>query len=67
MNRLNNTYSGFIRAGKDLSINAFSRVENNNGVLSSYGKTEITSPVIYNGPYGRILGSTVVLNTSNYY
>nr|WP_279168962.1 filamentous hemagglutinin N-terminal domain-containing protein [Providencia huaxiensis] len=67
MNRLNNTYSGFIRAGKDLSINAFSRVENNNGVLSSYGKTEITSPVIYNSPYGRILGSTVVLNTSNYY
>ncbi|MEQ4776971.1 filamentous hemagglutinin N-terminal domain-containing protein [Providencia huaxiensis] len=67
MNRLNNTYSGFIRAGKDLSINVFSRVENNNGVLSSYGKTEITSPVIYNGPYGRILGSTVVLNTSNYY
>ncbi len=46
---------------------AFTRVDNNNGRLSSMGTTKITSPVIYNSPYGQILGSMIILNTPNYY
>lgn len=67
INKLNNTYSGAIDAGKDLTIDAFTRVDNNNGRLSSMGTTKITSPVIYNSPYGQILGSMIILNTPNYY
>ncbi|USR63156.1 filamentous hemagglutinin N-terminal domain-containing protein [Providencia stuartii] len=67
VNRLNNTYSGLVDAGKDLIIDAFTRVDNNNGRLSSMGTTKITSPVIYNSPYGQILGSMIILNTPNYY
>lgn len=67
VNKLNNTYSGTVDAGKDLTIDAFTRVDNNNGRLSSMGTTKITSPVIYNSPYGQILGSMIILNTPNYY
>ncbi|HFF1656129.1 TPA: filamentous hemagglutinin N-terminal domain-containing protein [Providencia rettgeri] len=67
VNKLNNTYSGLVDAGKDLIIDAFTRVDNNNGRLSSMGTTKITSPVIYNSPYGKILGSMIILNTPNYY
>ena len=67
VNKLNNTYSGTVDAGKDLIIDAFTRVDNNNGRLSSMGTTKITSPVIYNSPYGQILGSMIILNTPNYY
>ncbi|WP_375083448.1 filamentous hemagglutinin N-terminal domain-containing protein [Providencia sp. SKLX074055] len=67
VNKLNNTYSGLVDAGKDLIIDAFTRVDNNNGRLSSMGTTKITSPVIYNNPYGKILGSMIILNTPNYY
>ncbi|MEQ4675236.1 filamentous hemagglutinin N-terminal domain-containing protein [Providencia vermicola] len=67
VNKLNNTYSGLVDAGKDLIIDAFTRVDNNNGRLSSMGTTKITSPVIYNSPYGQILGSMIILNTPNYY
>ncbi|WP_275074677.1 filamentous hemagglutinin N-terminal domain-containing protein [Providencia rettgeri] len=67
VNKLNNTYSGLVNAGKDLIIDTFTRVDNNNGRLSSMGTTKITSPVIYNSPYGQILGSTIILNTPNYY
>ena len=64
---LDNTSSGVIAAGKDLTINALSYIENNGGRLSSRGTTKITSPVIYNSPYGQILGSTIILNTPNFY
>ncbi|RFT10504.1 filamentous hemagglutinin N-terminal domain-containing protein [Providencia rettgeri] len=67
VNKLNNTYSGTVDAGKDLTIDTFTRVDNNNGRLSSMGTTKITSPVIYNSPYGQILGSMIILNTPNYY
>lgn len=67
VNKLNNTYSGIVDAGKDLIIDAFTRVDNNNGRLSSMGTTKITSPVISNSPYGQILGSMIILNTPNYY
>ncbi|HHE6469168.1 TPA: filamentous hemagglutinin N-terminal domain-containing protein [Providencia rettgeri] len=67
VNKLNNTYSGTVDAGKDLIIDTFTRVDNNNGRLSSMGTTKITSPVIYNSPYGQILGSMIILNTPNYY
>ncbi|WP_369311056.1 filamentous hemagglutinin N-terminal domain-containing protein [Providencia rettgeri] len=66
VNSLNNIY-GLVNAGKDLTIDAFTRVDNNNGRLISLGTTTITSPVIYNSPYGQILGTIVKLNTSNYY
>ncbi|WP_353241571.1 filamentous hemagglutinin N-terminal domain-containing protein [Providencia sp.] len=67
VNKLNNICSGLVTAGKDLIIDAFSRVDNNGGRLSSNGTTKITSPVIYNSPSGQILGSTIILNTPNYY
>ncbi|EMT6574247.1 two-partner secretion domain-containing protein [Providencia sp. PROV130] len=67
VNKLNNTYSGTVDAGKNLTIDAFTRIDNNNGRLSSMGTTKITSPVIYNSPYGQILGSMIILNTPNYY
>ncbi|MBQ0369066.1 filamentous hemagglutinin N-terminal domain-containing protein, partial [Providencia rettgeri] len=63
VNKLNNTYSGTVDAGKNLTIDAFTRIDNNNGRLSSMGTTKITSPVIYNSPYGQILGSMIILNT----
>nr|ELR5107186.1 filamentous hemagglutinin N-terminal domain-containing protein [Providencia rettgeri] len=67
VNKLDNTSSGLVQAGKDLTIDAFSRVDNYGGRLSSLGTTTISSPTISNGSYGQILGQTVILNTSNYY
>ncbi|MEX6225290.1 hypothetical protein AB6F55_10895 [Providencia hangzhouensis] len=68
MNKLDNSNSGSVQAGKDLTIDAFSRVDNySGGRLTSLGTTTITSPVISNSSNGTILGSMVVLNTYNYY
>ncbi|ELR5205863.1 filamentous hemagglutinin N-terminal domain-containing protein [Providencia rettgeri] len=68
VNKLDNSNSGLVQAGKDLTIDAFSRVDNySGGRLTSLGTTTITSPVISNSSNGTILGSMVVLNTYNYY
>ncbi|HBO22976.1 MAG TPA: hypothetical protein DD649_08840 [Providencia sp.] len=60
--KLNNTYSGLIDAGKDAIIDVFTRIDNDRGRISSLGTTKITSPIIYNGYSGLILGMTIILD-----
>ncbi|MEX6318141.1 hypothetical protein [Providencia huaxiensis] len=70
VNKLDNSNSGLVQAGKDLTIDAFSRVDNySGGRLTSLGTTAtaLLVPVISNSSNGTILGSMVVLNTYNYY
>ncbi|WP_273803166.1 filamentous hemagglutinin N-terminal domain-containing protein [Providencia rettgeri] len=66
VNTLNNTYSGLVNASKDLTINAFTYVTNNNGRLSSNETTTITSSAIYNSPYGQIVGKTIIIDSPYY-
>ncbi len=67
VDKINNTYLGVIEAGKNVIIDAFTKIDNAGGRISSTGTTKITTPAIYNGSTGIVSGSTVIIDGKLYY
>ena len=55
-------YAGKMVSGKNMTIEAKNRVNNQYGTISSNNTTKVTSPIVTSGTTGSITGNRVVID-----